>query len=380
MKLPMVLLAFGPALFLGFLVSFAQALVNLFDDEANIEPSHRLSGLGPRDLPPNYGPPTYDYGSPPPYGYETPALTTTVTVSSDYSTFTTSVTSKKTKLVTVTNQPHLTSGEYTTLTNTLTVTKSGGAGSESASVSTKSDSWVKSSALGVTGTSTASRSTEWESSSSAETEATSSEMVTGPRSSLGHASTATITFTFVTSESSTLASIDKGTSTKPNTASVPQQTTRTDSVISSRSSFETSSLPSTANVSSNDGDSTASATSNSVATITWIVTSTRNGDANASSNPEPEPTTFSTSVRDSETSTESGPGSGRGSSRHPQSTNRLGSKPEASLPNNPNFPWGSDSPIHRHQSVAQLGAGMVEGGIWRRWAKKTIQKLKAYLA
>lgn len=72
------------------------------------------------------------------------------------------------------------------------------------------------------------------------------------------------------------------------------------------------------------------------------------------------PTTFETSVKLSET--------GSDISEHPQPT---GSKAAgAKLPSNPNYPWGGDSPMHRHQDVTQLSDGTgISGGIFRRLAK-----------
>ncbi|QPH18786.1 hypothetical protein C2857_003883 [Epichloe festucae Fl1] len=46
------------------------------------------------------------------------------------------------------------------------------------------------------------------------------------------------------------------------------------------------------------------------------------------------------------------------------------------LPNNPNFPWGGDSPTHRHQSVAALGAGVPRGSLWTRWTNKIRNKMR----
>ncbi|KAM5381916.1 hypothetical protein ACJZ2D_002704 [Fusarium nematophilum] len=47
--------------------------------------------------------------------------------------------------------------------------------------------------------------------------------------------------------------------------------------------------------------------------------------------------------------------------------------PENEFPDNPNFPWGGDSPVHRHRNVSDLGIGTGDGGLgpraeWRlRW-------------
>lgn len=85
MKLPMILVAFGPALILGFLVSFTKAFGNPFEYGTRPEPGH-LSGIGPRDSPPDYGPPSYGYGYPPPYQYETSTSTATLIISPGSST------------------------------------------------------------------------------------------------------------------------------------------------------------------------------------------------------------------------------------------------------------------------------------------------------
>ncbi|KAG6000360.1 hypothetical protein E4U21_005552 [Claviceps maximensis] len=58
------------------------------------------------------------------------------------------------------------------------------------------------------------------------------------------------------------------------------------------------------------------------------------------------------------------------------STNSV--KPQATpdLLKNPNFPWGGDSPIHRHQSVDALGAGIPKESLWTRWAGKVKDKMR----
>ncbi|QLI72211.1 uncharacterized protein G6M90_00g091750 [Metarhizium brunneum] len=117
-----MLVAFGPALILSFLVSFTQAFGNPFEYGTRPEPGH-LSGVGPRDSPPDYGPPSYGYGYPPPYQYETSISTATWIISSGSSTFLTSVTTISTEALTVTNQPPSTSDKYTTLTYASTVTR-----------------------------------------------------------------------------------------------------------------------------------------------------------------------------------------------------------------------------------------------------------------
>ncbi|KAG6011324.1 hypothetical protein E4U43_008397 [Claviceps pusilla] len=58
------------------------------------------------------------------------------------------------------------------------------------------------------------------------------------------------------------------------------------------------------------------------------------------------------------------------------SINTAQPQPTANLANNPNFPWGGDSPIHRHQSVAALGAGIPEEGLWTRWTEKVKDKMR----
>ncbi|KAF7553977.1 hypothetical protein G7Z17_g3231 [Cylindrodendrum hubeiense] len=55
---------------------------------------------------------------------------------------------------------------------------------------------------------------------------------------------------------------------------------------------------------------------------------------------------------------------------------------EDKLPNNPNYPWGGDSPIHRHQNTTRLGDGTRDGDLlprseWRRRWETIVRKLKA---
>lgn len=38
------------------------------------------------------------------------------------------------------------------------------------------------------------------------------------------------------------------------------------------------------------------------------------------------------------------------------------------LPGDPNFPWGSGSPLHRHQNVSMLAEGLGSGSMMRRAA------------
>lgn len=54
--------------------------------------------------------------------------------------------------------------------------------------------------------------------------------------------------------------------------------------------------------------------------------------------------------------------------------------PSRDLPDNPNYPWGGNSPVHRHHNVTELKEG-VEGGLqgrgsWPGWGD-SIQKLKS---
>ncbi|KAG5917510.1 hypothetical protein E4U61_002685 [Claviceps capensis] len=68
-------------------------------------------------------------------------------------------------------------------------------------------------------------------------------------------------------------------------------------------------------------------------------------------------------------STEKGT-SERQASDSPSSTTVIEPQPTPDLPKNPNFPWGGDSPIHRHQSIGQLGAGVPKERLWKRWTRK----------
>lgn len=79
-------MAVASLLYLGCLVTCAQVFDNPFKYGADLEPNNRLSGVGRRDAPPDYGPPNYSYGSPPPYEYETSSSTSTLTTASDSST------------------------------------------------------------------------------------------------------------------------------------------------------------------------------------------------------------------------------------------------------------------------------------------------------
>ena len=66
--------------------------------------------------------------------------------------------------------------------------------------------------------------------------------------------------------------------------------------------------------------------------------------------------------------------SGAGS-QAPGVESSTGLAPVTSLPNNPNYPWGGDSPIHRHENVTELNNGMARVGVdartyaWPRWAE-----------
>jgi hypothetical protein len=40
--------------------------------------------------------------------------------------------------------------------------------------------------------------------------------------------------------------------------------------------------------------------------------------------------------------------------------------PSEVLPSDLNFPWGNDSPIHRHQNVSDLGIGVDDGEVSKR--------------
>ncbi|KAG5965793.1 hypothetical protein E4U58_002691 [Claviceps cyperi] len=79
---------------------------------------------------------------------------------------------------------------------------------------------------------------------------------------------------------------------------------------------------------------------------------------------EPVPTTLKTLA-----STEKGT-SERQASGIPSSTTVTEPQSTPDLPKNANFPWGGDSPIHRHQSIGQLGAGVPKERLWKRWTRK----------
>ncbi|KAF5680344.1 MUC1-extracellular alpha-1,4-glucan glucosidase [Fusarium heterosporum] len=74
-------------------------------------------------------------------------------------------------------------------------------------------------------------------------------------------------------------------------------------------------------------------------------------------------------------------GSGSLVDNYPTPTDRV--TPSGISPDDPNFPWGSDSPVHRHQNSSELGIGTsdVGGGFkaranWRVW-EKVKDKLKS---
>jgi hypothetical protein len=78
----MALGAFASVIFLAFMVSVSQAFGISFEHETNFGTSDRLSGVDPRDSPPDYDPPTYGYGYPPPYQYGT-ETSTAISTSTD---------------------------------------------------------------------------------------------------------------------------------------------------------------------------------------------------------------------------------------------------------------------------------------------------------
>lgn len=52
------------------------------------------------------------------------------------------------------------------------------------------------------------------------------------------------------------------------------------------------------------------------------------------------------------------------------------------LPENPNFPWGKNSPVHRHQNVSDLGVGIGAGGLaprseWSQQWKHLLGRLRS---
>ncbi|KAF4963219.1 hypothetical protein FSARC_8754 [Fusarium sarcochroum] len=56
--------------------------------------------------------------------------------------------------------------------------------------------------------------------------------------------------------------------------------------------------------------------------------------------------------------------SGSAADSYPTPTDRVALSD--SLPDDPNFPWGNDFPIHRHQNVSELGIGTGDGGLSTR--------------
>ncbi|KAH6605593.1 hypothetical protein Trco_004746 [Trichoderma cornu-damae] len=85
--------------------------------------------------------------------------------------------------------------------------------------------------------------------------------------------------------------------------------------------------------------------------------------------PYPLPTTFETST------TAKGRESGSRGFAYPLPTVRV---TEEELPRNPNYPWGADSPLHRHQNVTGLGDGLFgESSGLGDWGKTIATRLRA---
>lgn len=83
--------------------------------------------------------------------------------------------------------------------------------------------------------------------------------------------------------------------------------------------------------------------------------------------PYPLPTTFETSTTAKEH------GSGSKGFAYPVPTVAL---PEEDMPLNPNYPWGVDSPLHRHQNVTGLGDGLLgTSSKLIDWGKTTANRL-----
>jgi hypothetical protein len=91
--------------------------------------------------------------------------------------------------------------------------------------------------------------------------------------------------------------------------------------------------------------------------------------ANCSADPFPLPATFSTSLRSNKDTPRPG------SPSQPEATDRIAWQPETGLPDDRDYPWGGDSPIHRHQSVTQLEAGLKAGGFLSKLAKRAVEKI-----
>lgn len=58
-----------------------------------------------------------------------------------------------------------------------------------------------------------------------------------------------------------------------------------------------------------------------------------------------------------------------------------GQWPENRLPNDPNFPWGGDSPVHRHQNTTELSEGVAQsqGAGWLKGLGSAVRKLETAL-
>ncbi|KAH7175485.1 hypothetical protein EDB81DRAFT_874330 [Dactylonectria macrodidyma] len=95
--------------------------------------------------------------------------------------------------------------------------------------------------------------------------------------------------------------------------------------------------------------------------------------ASNESNGFPLPTTLETVTRSSEEWASGKP-------MYPVPTDQK--TPEDRLPDNPNFPWGGDSPIHRHQNTTELGDGTRDSDLlprsqWRRRWEDAMMRLQA---
>ncbi|KZZ93240.1 hypothetical protein AAL_05625 [Moelleriella libera RCEF 2490] len=95
---------------------------------------------------------------------------------------------------------------------------------------------------------------------------------------------------------------------------------------------------------------------------------------NTSANVTSMPTTFKTSVKSGQEMTEPP------TSSQARPTNGATRIPPPVLPTVPDYPWGGGSPVHRHQSVADLIEGVGQDGrFWRRWKDEMVYRLRLAL-
>ncbi|KAK2590896.1 hypothetical protein QQS21_011420 [Conoideocrella luteorostrata] len=220
MKPQILSIGLVPTILLGWLIPCVLALNAPLEHDVGHGQGGRILAAAPEESPPDYEAPTYGYGYPPPYQYETSTLTSSTT---SFWTHSISNVVTATSVVTVSDQS-----------------------------SSTSDPWVDSSVLGITGTLTSTTSTMPGYSASTTPTFSSSEAAKNTSSSLSLPTSTphTSTDNGVTDATSSTADASS-TLTKHTTATVTKDLTLT-SWASSETSFESSQLPVTASSSSTD--------------------------------------------------------------------------------------------------------------------------------